>query len=383
MYLLLAFFVHVCIAVRVLPPTILAGYPGDGYTTNGTANLAVLQAARNGVNVVIWNDIALQSEPTSGNPMVAELDPFNMACVVATVKQLEAENLTTTHMVSIGGWGTAHPAAFNPITGQPYTPQQVYSAWLAWNTASAQQYGWNGFDGVDWDMEGANEASSPTNEFTVACLNLVGGFSQLAKADGYLVSLVPCESYFDPTIGNFSQSLLFDYPEWVPYVTFNYHGRNGYAYLVSRFQTSLQQGVAVPTFDFVTVGFYETYSHADFNITVLGMPAATYLENILPKFIEGWRVLFEMEPAFDWPSQMVSINTTQLVIGLGNGWAGSYQSLLIMPDSVGQAYNALQAQGLAPRGAAFWCTSDEGEIPEGQTQPLYLASGLNQYFHTR
>ncbi len=51
---------------------------------------------------------------------------------------------------------------------------QMYQAWDDWNTDAATQYGWNGFDGMDWDMEGANTVSSPTNEFTVDCLNLVG-----------------------------------------------------------------------------------------------------------------------------------------------------------------------------------------------------------------
>ena len=69
----------------------------------------------------------------------------------------------------------------------------MYSAWLSWNNQIASQYGWKGFDGIDWDMEGANEVSSPTNFFTVACLDLVGQFSQLAKADGFIVSLVPPE----------------------------------------------------------------------------------------------------------------------------------------------------------------------------------------------
>ncbi len=57
-------------------------------------------------------------------------------------------------------------------------------------------------------MEGANEVSSPTNFFTADCLNIVGQFSQMAKADGYIVSLVPPESYFDPTTGLASDLIL-------------------------------------------------------------------------------------------------------------------------------------------------------------------------------
>lgn len=46
---------------------------------------------------------------------------------------------------------------------------------------------------------GADNQSSPINTFTVPCLDLVGQFSQLAQQDGYVVSLVPPESYLDPT----------------------------------------------------------------------------------------------------------------------------------------------------------------------------------------
>ena len=99
------------------------------------------------------------------------LDAPPIACVVATVKQLQSENLPTTHMISIGGWNAPHPVTTNPKTGkgrsrdlcrlfhvaQSYTAAQVYAAWNTWNTGLATQYDWNGFDGLDWDMEGANE----------------------------------------------------------------------------------------------------------------------------------------------------------------------------------------------------------------------------------
>ena len=46
---------------------------------------------------------------------------------------------------------------------------------------------------------------------------MVGSLSQLAKADGYLVSLVPPESYLDPMTGPaYDRSLLWAYPEFHP-----------------------------------------------------------------------------------------------------------------------------------------------------------------------
>jgi hypothetical protein len=72
----------------------------------------------------------------------------------------------------------------------------------------------------------------------------------------------------------------------------------------SKYQNSVLNGLTVPTFDFVTVQFYETYSHADFNITVLGDSPAVYLTNIVERLTNGWEVLFDMDPAIDYPSQV-------------------------------------------------------------------------------
>ena len=111
--------------------------------------------------------------------------------------------------------------------------------------------------------------SSEWNAMSVKTLDLVGGFSTLAKRDGYLVTLVPCESYLDPSTPLFSRNLTFAYPDgWQP--NFLYHGRNNYAYLVSRYGLSyLPDGQPVPTFDAVTIQLYESYSHADYNTSVL------------------------------------------------------------------------------------------------------------------
>jgi hypothetical protein len=77
---------HAVTFPRTLPATILAGYPGslggpfvkiavvnnrlsrtgNGYNSQGQPYEAVLTAARSGVNVVIWNDIVLGSNPQTG-----------------------------------------------------------------------------------------------------------------------------------------------------------------------------------------------------------------------------------------------------------------------------------------------------------------------------
>ncbi len=49
--------------------------------------------------------------------------------------------------------------------------------------------------------------------------------------------------------------------------------------------------------------------------------------------------------------QIVKLAQTQFVFGLANGWAGDYQSLLMYPQSVVEAWEALQAVGITPRGS--------------------------------
>jgi hypothetical protein len=96
--------------------------------------------------------------------------------------------------------------------------------------------------------------------------------SLLAKRNGYLASLAPAESYLDPRSSEgpyFSRSLLHDDEAWEaefshergpeysrPY--FGYHGRNCWAYLLTVYGWG--------AFDFVSVQFYESYSHFGYDI---------------------------------------------------------------------------------------------------------------------
>lgn len=70
----------------------------------------------------------------------------------------------------------------------------TYNYWNYWNRhiAARPSLGFFGFDGFDWDIEGNDDEESPYNQFTVACLDLMGEMSQLAKVrDGYFVTMVP------------------------------------------------------------------------------------------------------------------------------------------------------------------------------------------------
>ena len=348
-------------APRALPRAVIGGYSSWGHCGDD-----IVQAASRGVNVVYWFAINLAPSPTG----------LDLECIANVSATLRALSLPTTHLVSVGGWDAPHPSGYPNASA-------MYLEWKAWNENVVARPGLEGgFDGVDWDLEGADNASAPSNTMTPESLDLVGGFSQLAKADGYLVTLVPCESYLDPTTSKFDSSLLWAYPEWHP--EFKYHGHNGYAYLLSRYGTT--PGGA-QTFDAVTIQLYESYAHASFNTTERVPPqtGSEYLEAWVPTLAAGWNVDFASAPEFGWPSMAVSVPAQQLVLGLGNGWAGGadHKSVLFMPDQLAAAWASLAARNLTMRGGTFWSIPQEGTVPPAGGSPLYLASALNAILHTR
>jgi hypothetical protein len=280
-------------ARRVAPAVINSGYTGDQ-----VCDQRVVTAVQQGVNVVIWSFIRFGAD-ARGAPTVDTSDLAPVDCIANVSRTLADMGLPTTHMVSAGGWGAPHPVSTDPVA--------TYAAFTTWNDGLAHAYGFS-FDGVDWDIEGANEVSSPENRITPGCLDMVGRFSQLAKADGYLNSLVPPQSYYDMDGGGaFDGSLLHCYPNYQP--TFCYHGWSAYAYIVSRYATS-DAGAA--TFDWVAVQVYESFSRALYNISVLGTSPSDYLVRYVPQLVAGWTVDFSADPSVQWPTQHVSLNLTQV-----------------------------------------------------------------------
>lgn len=238
-------------AKRYLPPgPINAGYVG------GECNeTQIMHAVQTGLNVLFWFSINLVDR--GGAPAV-QGGP-NVTCVRSVMATLASRGLNTTHMISVGGWNAPHPTTRFPAAA-------VYAAWAKWNAALAPG---GLYDGVDWDLEGNDDVASPYNTFAAPVLDLVGQFSQLAQADGFVVTLVPPESYLDPvTAPTYNRSLLFDYPDgWQP--AFKYHGRNAYALLLAKYGTTTTPTAAVPTFDLVMIqvrgggGSAETPLHRD------------------------------------------------------------------------------------------------------------------------
>jgi len=195
-----------------------------------------LAEARAGVNVLIWSFIS----NLDNNQVHFDLDSN---CIAQVAKTLREEHLPTTHLVSIGGWDAPHP---NTTTAG----EEWWTVIKQWNRdiISKPALNFSGFDGIDWDLEGNDTPTSQWNMFTQKTLDLMGTLSKAAHDDGFIVTLVPPESYFDVTTSSYDRSLTHPYPEpWHP--EFLYHGRNVYTF-----------------FDLIDIQLYESYSHATYYI---------------------------------------------------------------------------------------------------------------------
>lgn len=142
-----------------LPPVVCVAYT---FTACGAP---VVTAVRNGVNVCVWT-FAEVTAGGDGSPVITTVG-LDLDCVATTYSTLATEGLPAVHLVSIGGWGHAHPAVTS-------NPAGVYAAWKAWNEATVPRGGFPGFDGLDWNVEGADALSSPDNVFTAALLDTMG-----------------------------------------------------------------------------------------------------------------------------------------------------------------------------------------------------------------
>merc|ERR1712086_1117527 len=99
------------------------------------------------------------------------------------------------------------------------------------------------------DIEGVDNATSPSNHFDLATLEIMLSMSQALKED-FLISMVPPQSYFDCKQNGFDLSLRHA-SEQDP--IFLYAGLNVYTALYAKCPDS---------FDIVMVQLYESFSPA-------------------------------------------------------------------------------------------------------------------------
>lgn len=353
-----------------------------GYANWQQCDEKIVQAAKDGVNTIIWFSIDLLHNYTTGKPYINRgPDPDCVARTARTLKDLELE---TVHLISIGGWNSLHPDTAN-------TAEQIFTEWKRWNSevVAKSQLEFSGYQGIDWDIEGTDVVSNERNHFKVDTLDLMGQLSQLMKRDGYIVAMAPAESYLDPTTSTFDRSLRHTYPEWDPIVpNFSYRGRNTYSYLLSRYGTTVVGSdpngfeVTETTFDFVTIQLYEGYSHCLYNTSILTQPASEYIQNIVQAFERGWNVEFSADPEIFWNTTRVQVPAGRLVIGLANGWADNTKFLLLNSTEVGLGYQYLNEMGRAPKGFGFWNIEDEGSTTH-MGDVLWLAKDLNNILNIR
>ena len=187
--------------------------------------------------------------------------------------------------------------------------------------------------------------------------------------------MAPAESYLDINTNRFSRFVNLTYPDDDWHEEFTYHGANVYAYILAKWGAYI---------DFICIQFYEGYSHADYQISQLNVPPATYIYDYVSRLRqngEGYTVNFEDDPDVDLTNQFIDIPMDKLVIGLANGWAvGSDKFIFIDTKDVHDAYNSLVEEGgnICPfRGFMYWVIDEEG------TNDVDFASALNKIVGVR
>lgn len=335
------------------------------YTSWSECDDKVLEAARNGCNVIVWFALNIQKD-AAGIPVIS--GGPNRQCVADTANQLSDENLDVLHLVSFGGWDQKHP-------DDSISAEQVWATWKNWDQ-EGQALGFRGFDGIDWDTEGVDYMKSEDNVMSVALLNMIGNVCKMAKAEGYITSLAPMQSYLDPTTSDFSRHLTFQADEFDGILPqpFKHQGRNAFAYLLARFGSE--------TFDIVFVQLYESYSKTSYALRTKHEVPSEYLKTLMFQYAQGWWVDFDQDPALGIHSQVVSLEPKQVVIGLANAWAEHeakgepVKAVYLDEDEIASAWERMDSVGLAPRGFGFWDIADEGKPEFGTGQPVYLAKEI-------
>jgi len=340
---------------RGLPDKVLIGYATS-------CDEKVTQAVRNGVNVVIWSFIEIHSTTSSNlhdgddvgdsgeedkeeDTVILKWNSLDATRIRRHIHDLDEEGYSDTiHLVSFGGWNGPH-------LDTRISCERWFKTWRG----MADDIG---FHGIDWDLEGHDDIHSPTNHFSVDCLNRMGCISRMAKEEGYIIGIAPPQSYLDTKNTKFSRSVTLMDKDRTWHDDFHYFGSNVYAYLLAKYGEYI---------DLISIQFYESYSRAA--MTIYGpqkMNAASYFEMYVhdlasknfSTFIE-----FENDPTIGLYNQWVSIPSSKLVFGFANGWAldTDDKALFVSSKDIEIAYQNLKQHGLDPRGFMFWVIGEEGK----------------------
>lgn len=334
----------------------------------------VTRAVEEGVNVLIWSFISFEVTTTThstSSTVISKLElkaSQNITNFIAYKKILREMGYNdVVHQVAFGGWNGPH-------LPPGYSGEQLYEAFNDFNTHTQSQSSCDDaefiWDGFDWDLEGHDNLQNPTNEFTIECLDQMGEMSSLANENGLVVSMAPPESYLDTTRSEFSRSVKLTYPEpW--HQDFTYHGANVYAYILAKWGHSI---------DFIFMQFYESYSHAAYQINELGILPSAFLVNYVVNLVkngESYLVKFEDDLNINLKNQYVKLPLNKLVLGFANGWADGEKAIFVCPNEMEVAYEELSKAHHTPRGMGYWVIEEEGK------NNIFLTKGLNKILKTR
>ena len=391
-----------------------------GYADNFDSKDKILQAVKDGVNVIVW--AFFNFDENTGK--------INQPRASKAVSLIEHEiPKDVIHLTSFGGWNGPHLLSRTPEKNY-YSAQQLYDAWVEFNQNHQEA-----FDGFDWDLEGNDNPQAKTAVFTYDCLQKVVEMSRLAKCDEYIVGMAPPQSYLDiqsdfstisPYFNNnhnnneqrhvknnknvapFSTRLNFPptliSPLWHP--EFHYTSHNSYAYLLAHHSEA---------FDFISIQFYETWSRANYEINQHdknSIDPSDYLVRYVKDLLfrqEGYHVSFPNEILLpttknahhmhinvqlqdienieknwelgDETTVFISLPMHKLVFGFANGWALDRKdggAVFFQPSDIQKAFDVLRQDAdivknkhSLPRGCMFWCIDHEGD------HGIYMAKGLN------
>ncbi|CAB9498957.1 expressed unknown protein [Seminavis robusta] len=354
---------------RPLPAKMLIGY--------GTNCDRVRKAVHDGVNIVIWAfmDIVavdnehedsdhrelLESQTDTDTPRRGRIKTdLDLNGIRQLIQELDQNGYNhVIHLVSFGGWNGPHLDA-------ALSAEEWYDCWKESEAGSL-------FHGMDWDLEGHDDLTRPTNVFTIECLEKMGHISRMMKEDGYLVGMAPPQSYMNFDNPHLSRYVNLTEPDRPWHSEFHYFGANVYSYVLAKYGDFI---------DFVSMQLYESYSLAAMAVYHENIEPEDYLisyiQDLVVKQKEKFYVDFSQDKDLNMEGQYTHLPLKKLVIGLANGWAADPENrkhIFIAPEQIQKAYNALQNSDhgdLSPRGFMFWTIEEEG------TRDVYLARDIHK-----
>jgi len=356
-----------------------------------------LQAVEDGVNLVIWFAINLGSSGVGSGKQPNISGGPDLDCVATVVKHIRDKGYTDVpHIISVGGWDAPHPDT-------SFSGQQWFSAWQKWNenVVARPSLGWEGFDGFDWDIEGVDTYQAKDNTFTLQLMDLIGTMSTAAKEAGYVVTMAPMESTMNPQSMYFStgmNNVYYDWEEWKESNSspFPYHALNQCAYIYAKYPDA---------FDLIMYQQYESLTHFNFAIQILGKDPSAVLDDYVRRLTYGWWIKFSSVTGSTLPDQHFKIPANKLLMGFGNGWAGEKNNhwkgvakqIYVDTPFIGTSFaswskmSGTKYPGTTypftfeePRGVMFWSIKYEGaDAIDGSRKSIWFAKEVNQFLKTR